>query len=163
MAISIDGLITRGDNDSDWVSQTDWDQFDSYIKASDAVIMGRNTMEQFGEDFPIEGTLNVVLSQNKDLHKEDQNLIITSKTPNEVVEMLKNKELEKLLLIGGSVTNKQFIQAGLVDELFLTVEPIVFGLGIKLFSDAVLTKLKLLEVVDLTDQTKVFHYRVEKE
>lgn len=35
MAISIDGLITRGESDSDWVLKADWDQFYSYIKASD--------------------------------------------------------------------------------------------------------------------------------
>lgn len=40
MAISVDGLITKGDSDSDWVSDSDWDQFYSYVKDSDAVIMG---------------------------------------------------------------------------------------------------------------------------
>jgi len=43
MATSIDGYITRGQNNSDWVSELDWDQFYSYIKANDAVIMGRKT------------------------------------------------------------------------------------------------------------------------
>ena len=62
------------------------------------------------------------------------------------------------MLGGGASVYTQFMQAGLVDELFLTVEPIVFGSGIKLFSETVLAKMQLLEVFDLSAQTKVFHY-----
>jgi len=163
MAISIDGLITRGDNDSDWVSKTDWEQFYSYIKDSDAVIMGRKTMEQFGEDFPIEGPVNIVLSQNKSLHKEENNLIITSKTPSEIVEMLKDKGFEKLLLIGGSNTNKQFIQAGLVDEIVLSVHPLVIGKGLRLFGEKPLdTKLELISTQAINNELVQIIYKVIK-
>lgn len=63
MAISIDGFITRGENDSDWVSETDWEQFNAFIRASDGVIMGRKTMEQFGEDFPLKALLTSFFQQ----------------------------------------------------------------------------------------------------
>ena len=163
MAISIDGLITRGDNDSDWVSKTDWNQFYFYIKDSQAVIMGRKTMEQFGEDFPIEGPLNVVLSKNKELHKDEQNLIITSGTPQEVIEMLRDRGLEKVLLIGGSNTNKQFIQGGLVDILVLSVHPLIIGKGLRLFGDESLdTKLELVSTKPIDNELVQIIYKVIK-
>lgn len=163
MAIAIDGLITRGENDSDWVSKTDWEQFYSYIKISDAIIMGRKTMEQFGEDFPIEGTLNVVLSHNANLHKETKNLIITSKNPKEILKMLENKGLDKLLLIGGSNTNKQFIQEGLVDEIVLSVHPLIIGKGLRLFGDDQLDiKLELVNTKSINNELVQIVYKVIK-
>lgn len=41
MATSINGFIAKGQNDTDWVSESDWAQFYSYMQKSDAVIMGR--------------------------------------------------------------------------------------------------------------------------
>lgn len=163
MAISIDGLITRGENDSSWVSKADWDQFYSYIKASDVVIMGRKTMEQFGEDFPIKGPLNIVLSHNKSSHKEGESLIITSKTPTGLIKMLNDKGLKKLLLIGGSNTNKQFLQAGLVDEIILSVHPLVIGDGLRLFGNETLnTKLQLISTKPINNELVQIIYKVIK-
>jgi len=163
MAISIDGLITRGDNDSDWVSKTDWDQFYSYIKASDAVIMGRRTMEQFGSDFPIEGPLNIVLSSNEKLHKDTDNLIITKGTVKDIVSIAKNRGLEKLLLIGGSNTNMQFLQAGLVDEIVLSVHPLLIGNGLKIFGDSPLdTQLELVSAKSINNELVQIIYNVIK-
>lgn len=52
MAISIDGYITRKDHDISWVCDTDWEHLKQYLRKTDAVIMGRKTMEVSGEDFP---------------------------------------------------------------------------------------------------------------
>jgi len=163
MAISIDGLITCGDNDSDWVSDNDWEQFYSYIKANDAVIMGRKTMEQFGEDFPIEGPLNIVLTNNTDLHKESDNLIILSASPQEIIDLAVKKGLNNLLLIGGSETNKQFIEAGLVDEIVLSVHPLVIGRGLHLFgSDPLDVNLELVSTKAINNELVQIVYEVRK-
>lgn len=135
MAISVDGFITKGENDSDWVSDTDWEQFHSYIKQSDAVIMGRKTMDQFGDDFPIEGITNFVLSKNEKLHRDTQNLVITKTAPLELIDLIKKRNLMNILLIGGANTNQQFLEAGLIDEIVLSVHPLVIGRGLKLFGE----------------------------
>lgn len=163
MAISIDGLITRDETNSDWVSKTDWDQFYSYIKNSDAVIMGRKTMEQFGEDFPIEGPLNVVLSSNKKLHTETDSLLITEATPEKIVNKLKEKNLNNLLLIGGSETNKQFIKANLIDEIVLSVHPLIIGKGLRLFGDEPLDiDLELVSTKAINNELVQIIYKVKK-
>jgi dihydrofolate reductase len=134
MAISIDGLITKGKTDSDWVSKNDWDQFDSYLSNSDAVIMGRKTMEQFdNNDFPIEGLTNFVLSGNKKLHKKTKELICLKASPKEAVSMMNKMGHRNALLIGGEYTNNQFLRAGLIDEIVLSIHPLIIGEGLTLF------------------------------
>lgn len=163
MATSIDGFITKGENVSDWVSKSDWEQFNSYIKSSDAVIMGRKTMDQFGEDFPINGLVNIVLSNNKTLHKQDDNMIVMSGTPTDVIEVAKHKNLERLLLIGGAKTNEQFLRANLIDEIVLSVHPLVIGNGLKLFGDSAFDiKLDLLGSKEINSELVQIRYKTKK-
>lgn len=165
MAISVDGFITRGENDSDWVSESDWDQFYSYIKTSDAVIMGRKTMEQFGEDeFPIEGSFNIVLSNNSQLHKETENLRIMAGKPEDVIDYAKKKGYENLLIIGGANTNEQFLRSGLIDEVVLSVHPLVIGKGLNLFGDETLdVNLELIGSKEINSELVQLRYKVLKE
>jgi dihydrofolate reductase len=163
MAISIDGLITRGENDSDWVSETDWEQFYSFIQANDAVIMGRKTMEQFGEDFPVEGPVNIVPSANTDLHTDTNKLVILAATPQEILELAAQRGLTKLLLIGGSHTNMQFLKAGFVDEIVLSVHPLVLGTGLHLFgSEPLDVTLELVSSKSINNELVQIVYKVRK-
>ncbi|MEN9389287.1 MAG: hypothetical protein RLY61_371 [Candidatus Parcubacteria bacterium] len=163
MAISVDGLITRGENDSDWVSETDWEQFNTFIRASDGVIMGRKTMEQFGEDFPVEGPVNIVLSANTNLHRDADKLVILSATPQEVLELAAQRGLERLLLIGGSQTNMLFLKAGLVDEIVLSVHPLVIGTGLHLFgSESLNVALELVSSKLINNELVQVVYKVKK-
>ncbi|MBD3366014.1 hypothetical protein GF360_01580 [candidate division WWE3 bacterium] len=165
MATSIDGYITRGQEDSSWVSETDWDQFYSYIKASDAVIMGRKTMEQFDSDeFPIENSFNIVLTSNEDLHKEAENLSIREGSANDIVNFARKKGFENLLIIGGENTNGQFLRADLIDEIVLSVHPLIIGQGLTLFGKSDLdVKLQLLETKEINNELVQLRYKVLKE
>jgi 5-amino-6-(5-phosphoribosylamino)uracil reductase len=44
-----------------------------------------------------------------------------------IVDRLKAKKCEKVLLFGGSTINRMFYEAGLVDELILTICPVIFA------------------------------------
>ena len=163
MAISIDGCITRGNDDSDWVSETDWEEFNKQIAACDAVIMGRKTMEQFGEDFPIPGPANVVLSHSDSLESNTENPIYFSGEVADLVKELQDKGMEKLLLIGGADTNKQFLEANLIDEVILSVHPLAIGQGLHLFGDGNLDiGLQLLESKAINDELVQIRYTVQK-
>ena len=165
MATSIDGKITRGENDSDWVSETDWDQFKKYVSASDAVIMGRKTMEQFeGDDFPLKGPVNVVLTRNKKLHKETEKEIISDRTPREIMALAKEKGWKNLLLIGGENTNGQFLKENLIDEVVLSIHPLVIGEGLSLFGkDVFATTTKRVGTEELGEGLIQLKYKVKKD
>ena len=69
---------------------------------------------------------------------------------------------QNVLLAGGAETNAQFFDAGLVDEMYLTVEPLLLGSGLPLtgfLQNAV--QLKLMESTTLNDRGTVqLHYQV---
>lgn len=77
--------------------------------------------------------------------------------------MLEEKGFSETFLAGGGNVNSSFIKDGLIDEIYLDVEPIVFGKGIKLFSEEDFEyELELLEVNKLNENTVQLHYKVKK-
>lgn len=103
MAISIDGFIAKVNDDTSWVSNIDWKNFSKYIKNQDAILMGRKTFEVSGTDFPYKGALNIVVTSNKKLLDKipnDRELFL-NKNPNELISYLKEKEYQKVGIIGG--------------------------------------------------------------
>lgn len=161
MAISIDGLITRGENDSDWVSETDWNELDSFMQSNDAVIMGKHTMEQFGEDFPIEGPTNIVLTHDKTLHRQDGNLIITEGTPTDIIQLASSKGWNNLLLIGGENLNSQFAKSNLIDEIILSVHPLAIGNGLSILGrDPLNLKLEPISTKIINNELIQIIYKV---
>lgn len=134
-AISIDGYIARTNSKTDWVSETDWNQFKKLVKTSKAIVMGSNTYKQSGDDFPYDCELNVVMTSQKELLKQNENkgIIFTNKNPKEVIKIVKNMGFKQLLIIGVGKLNASFLKKNLVDELIVDIHPIILGSGIKLF------------------------------
>jgi dihydrofolate reductase len=165
MAISINGLITRGSgDDSDWVTDTDWGEFYRLAKKCKIMVMGRRTYEIWGDDFPCERVVNVVMTSKKNLlsQKSPKNVIFTSKSPKEVVEMAKKKGFSKLFLIGGMKLNTSFFQDNLIDEIYLSIHPLLFGKGMKIMREVNYEKsLKLLGVKKLSENLVQLHYKVK--
>lgn len=166
-SVTADGFIAQSKEQSSlaWTSREDTRFFVQKTKEIGTVIMGAATFETIQpKHLPFSGRTIIVLSRSKVYDQYDpKDVRAESGTIQEVLEKLESQGVQQVVIAGGASVYTQCMQAGLVDELFLTVEPIVFGSGVKLFSDAVLTKLQLLEVLDLSDQTKVFHYKVVKD
>lgn len=162
MAISADGFIAKKDDDTDWVSDTDWKFFSKMVKDSGCIVMGRRTYEVSSEDFPYDCDLNIVLTSNKKLHsKSNGKALFTNKTPKELMKFVKNKGFNKLLVIGGGKLNTSFLKAGLIDEIYLSVHPLILGEGIKLFEGGeVFKKLKLVGVKKLKEGLVQLHYKL---
>lgn len=164
MATSINGKITVGQDDSDWVSETDWNEFDSLMKDCGVMIMGRRTYEIFGEDFPCEGALNIVMTNDKKLLKNDkyENALFTDLGPKEVLQMIKEKGYKKAMLIGGMNLNTSFIRENLVDEIWLSVHPFLIGTGLGLIDKLdIFLKLKRILVKELESDLIQIRYKVE--
>lgn len=163
MAISIDGFIAGPDDDTSWVSATDWENFNWLIKECGAIVMGRRTQEVSGDDFPYKGALNIVMTHDPLLVRDEDQVIYTDKSPVEIVEMLQQRGHESLLIIGGGIANTSFLEAQLIDEVFISVHPIILGKGIPLFSETdTRIKLKLAGVEQLQEDLVQLHYTVVK-
>ena len=77
--------------------------------------------------------------------------------------MLEEKGFSNVFIAGGGQINSSFVKEGLIDEIYLDVEPLVFGKGIKVFAEADFEfELKLLEVNKLNTDTVQLHYKIIK-
>ena len=67
---------------------------------------------------------------------------------------------DKAMVAGGTLATS-FLKNGLVNEIYLNIEPIVFGKGIPLFSNENFEKkLKLLQVKRFSENEVRLHYKI---
>jgi dihydrofolate reductase len=129
----------------EWNSQADKDCFKHITKDAGVVVMGSKTFETFakplGEPKPLKGRLNVIYSKKKKYKSE--NLETTTKEPKELVRDLIFRGFPGIAIIGGAEIYQMFIEAGEIDRIYLTIEPIEFGHGIPFWQDGWKEKFKL--------------------
>lgn len=165
MGISVNGYIARKNGDSQWTSDEDLKGFYNYSKEAGNCVMGKNTyieVVKYGY-FPFPDALNVVVSHQPIENKWGDKVVITDKSPREIIKMLEEKDFNSLFLIGGGQLNSSFAKEGLIDEIYVDVEPLVFGQGIQIFAESDFEfELQLLEVNKLNTNTVQLHYKVIK-
>jgi dihydrofolate reductase len=150
MVMSADGKITAGENSRvhNWTSTEDQKYFSSLIKKSRLVIMGRKTFLAAKSSMKLNGkTLRIVMTRNPEQHSEQTvpgQLEFTNDSPEKLLAALKKRGYKEALLVGGAEINSTFLKANLIDELWLTLEPVILGNGKSIFSESNSpTKLKL--------------------
>ena len=82
-------------------------------------------------------------------------------TPQEALALL--KDYPEVIVGGGGHLNSTFLQAKLVDEIFLDVEPKIIGDGIRLFEELPSDiSLVLLGTKAVSPNVMQLHYKVSK-
>jgi dihydrofolate reductase len=139
IATSLDGFIARSDGRVDWLDAIpNPDQLDygyrAFIASVDTTLMGHATYQTilgFGGDFPCRDKTNYVFSR---LKRPDAPFVHhVAEAPDAFVQQLKHAEGSRIWLIGGGQLNTVLLNAGLIDELIISIAPIVLGTGIPLF------------------------------
>jgi dihydrofolate reductase len=135
IAASIDGFIARADGNLDWlecVGGFDEDYgFKDLMSSIDGLIIGRKTYEvatTVPDPYPKKRV--VVLSNSLESVKEGMELFRGDLE--ELAGKLHREGIKRIWVDGGS-TISQFLSAGLVDEITLSIIPIILGSGIPLF------------------------------
>ncbi len=162
-AITADGRIARHPADPPtWTSREDKRMFAAVSRRAGVVVMGRSTFAAMPK--PLEARLNVVLSARPAAYASVPGVVeYTGDPPAAVLDDLARRGFTEVIVAGGASVYRQFIAAGLVDELWLTVEPLLFGAGISLLGDEPLeVRLRLLEQVTLAPNTVQLKYAVER-
>lgn len=134
MVVSLDGKSTKGEiKNQAWASKEDQKHFQSLIASNNLIVMGRKTYETAKTVMHLEeGKLRIVLTQNPEMFKTDTvdgQLEFSSESPLALLERLEKAGYKKILLASGSAINTLFFKARLIDEIWLTVEPKIFGSG----------------------------------
>ena len=167
---SLDGKLTRGDDPDvhSWSSDEDNRHFAALREAHDVIVLGRTTYDIIRSSLKLRsGKLRVVLTAYPERYAEQTMpgmLEFSNERPDELVARLEHAGHRKLLLTTGGQGNAAFLQAGLVDELYVTIEPYLFGRGTELLGNVLMDrKLKLQTVKRLNDRgTLLLHYQVTR-
>ena len=148
IAVSLDGFIARKDGSLDWLDKANLLApkgedcgYKTFMESIDALVMGRKTFEKvlsFGVPWPYAEKQVIVLSSRKLTFPENIQSVVShsSGTPESIVTNLAARKLNRLYIDGG-VTIQRFLASGFIDEITLTVVPVLLGDGIRLFGPLV--------------------------
>lgn len=163
-AMSIDGFIAPADKEklpsTTWTSKEDWQFFTKKSKEIGTMILGSKTFETIKRALPERQMIIMTSEPGRYAEFSDPSLNFTAASPTEILAELAGQGVKQVALCGGAHIYALFMQLDLVDELFLTVEPFVFGEGIKLFGGQVEKQFALVGQEKLNDVgTLVLHYQ----
>ena len=159
-AQSSDGFIATDSNHfTDWTSKEDKELFKQLTHEAGVVVMGRSTFQTLPRALP--GRKNVVYTKQS-LEFDPQTTQLTDLNPADLVKKLALEGFSKIAIIGGQQIYDMFLKSGVVDEMYLIIEPISFGDGIKLNLSQPGLTLHLIESRNLNSQTVLHRYKVEK-
>ena len=164
IASSANGKISNQRNVPDWLSPEYGQGFVSICQKYKAVIMGRTTYNILAPDYlPLQDGTTVVLTTDKQARSDNPTVVFTKNSAAEIADMLAKKGHTDAVIIGGTQTISEFINAGLVSDIYFVMEPVLFGSGLPLLKDADLElKLSLLDVSKLNEHTVQLHYAINK-
>ncbi len=158
-AVTLDGKIARNEmHFVDWTSREDKKLFFATSKRAGVIILGNNTYKTL--PVPLPGRLHVVLTRTLQGKESLPGAVeYTASPPQEIVADLEARGYTEAVLTGGAQINALFLKSGLVDEVWLTVEPLIFGAGIDLFRGAEFDERTKLIHVERLNEGGTVHLR----
>jgi dihydrofolate reductase len=162
MAVSLNGMIAKSDDNTSWISREEWNSYSSVIRTAGNLIVGHRTygiLTKQPEFSELKDVKLVIVAQEKFKTLASNHLVANS--PKEALRLL--GDFQEVVVAGGGALNASFVEENLVDEIFIDIEPIILGKGIPLFRDKNFERnLKLLGQKKITDNEIQLHYSVLK-
>ncbi len=161
-ALSADGFIARDPlaPSTIWTSKEDKKRFIELTKRAGVIITGQNTWKTFFGK-PLKDRLNIIYSPER-LPDMPKNVETTTKEPIELIKELEARGFKEVAICGGSQIYTMFMKSGLVNSLYLTIEPTLFGNGVRLFKETLDFKLELVNLEKTEGGTILVEYKVVK-
>lgn len=159
VATTADGFIaaTEGQNSLEWTCAEDKAFFVQKTKEIGTMVMGINTFKTIGKG--LKGRRMIVLTPNPAEEAPIEGVEFASEEPAALLKRLEGEGVSQLAICGGAYVYSQFLKLGLVDEIYMTVEPILFGGGTPFLRDVGAIRLERASSTPLGSAT-LMHYRV---
>jgi len=180
IGVSLDGKIARRDGNIDWLTDQPAGRdhvpghqgpaapagYQDFMAATDHIVMGRATYQKvlsFDIDWPYRDQQVIVLS--KALESERSEHITVVRSVGEACQLLNSRDARGVYVDGGQVI-QSFLRAGFIDEMIISVAPVIIGDGIPLFGavpeDILLTHLgSSYNESGMTSSRYAVNYRAE--
>ncbi|AKG23537.1 dihydrofolate reductase family protein [Calothrix sp. 336/3] len=133
IASSLDGFIARENGEIDWLF-TDADYgYTEFYDSIDTIMMGRKTYEQIltFPEYPYPGKTAYVFHRSPHLYNHPDVIFINQNLLDFVPNIIPNSK--GIWLVGGGEIFHEFLKLNLIDEIILSIHPIILGTGIRLF------------------------------
>ena len=168
---SLDGYIAKEDEDTSWLFSDEDYGYKKFYDSIDTVIMGRKTYQKALklEEYPFKEKNCYIFTKNTiftttgtDTLKRttDENI----KVINNVIDFIKNlvnADGKNIWLVGGSEIISILMNANMVDEIILSIHPLILGNGISLFREIKRQiKLKVLNSITYNSGLIQIHYKI---
>jgi dihydrofolate reductase len=142
-AVSLDGFIAGPDDDLSWLGEPDAEQagdagtvsFAEFMEQTGAMLMGRRTFDVvmgFGVDWPY-GPIPVLVATSRPLSDAPATVSACCGDIRQLCEQARQVAGDKNVYVDGGNLISQALEAGCIDELILTVVPVLLGRGVPLY------------------------------
>jgi dihydrofolate reductase len=146
MVASLDGFIARKDNSVSWLEDNgsvyeagvsvSAEEAATFVKTIDCYVLGSRTYEHALElGWPYGDTPTVVVTGRK-LPPARKSVEFYSGDLRALVDEKLAPRYRNIWLVGGAMLSQRFLELGLVDEIRLTIAPVLLGDGLRLFGSS---------------------------
>ena len=169
MATSLNGIICLEDGSEPFLSVAGGELIADFARKTGSLIWGRRTYEDVQRRY--DGTQEMDLNQllnglPKVVVSSDPNFKViedyeVARSPQAAIALLSAKKCKETTVVGGSKLNAAFLDAGLVNEIVVDIEPVLVGRGLPLFapSDTIID-LELLSIEPVNEGEVFLRYKV---
>jgi dihydrofolate reductase len=141
---SLDGFIAKKDNTVSWLDSPgsvyeagvsiSEEEVATFVKAIDCYVLGSRTYEHALElGWPYGDTPTVVVT-GREWPPARKSVEFYSGDLKTLVDVKLAPRYRNIWLVGGAMLCQRFLELGLVDEIRLTIAPVLLGEGLRLFS-----------------------------
>ena len=157
MVSSLDGFIARKDNSVSWLDDNgsvyeagvsiSAEEAAAFVKTIDCYVLGSRTYEHALElGWPYGDTPAIVVT-GRELPPSKKSVEFYSGDLRTLVEEKLAPRYRNIWVVGGAMLGQQFLSLGLVDEIRLTIAPVLLGEGLRLFGSMTEERWNLKNVV----------------
>ncbi len=162
VASSLDSYLARTDGGYDWIHMDQDYGFTEFFASIDTVLMGRKMhdlmVRRHIPSYP--GMHNFVFSRTK-TGKGEGDVEFVSENKSTFISRLRQQSGKDIWLAGGGELICSFLQADLVNQVSLAIQPVLLGEGIPLFpANFPQTKLKLSDCKSYSSGVLIVTYDV---
>jgi dihydrofolate reductase len=161
VAATIDGKIaTSSAHFSNWTSPEDKTFMHNLLDKSDIIVIGNNTYKTAVQ--PLSKRNCMVFTRSvKTMEQKSDELLLCNPELIDVPAVL--QRYPNVAVLGGTQTYTYFLENNLLNEIYLTIEPLIFGKGLAIFESLKTnySTWKLIGIKALNNKgTILLHYKI---
>ncbi|WP_392562162.1 dihydrofolate reductase family protein [Orbus sturtevantii] len=139
IAQSLDGYIATNNDEVDWLYDIEGkgdNGYQVFYDSIDTVIMGKRTYDWIvknTETYPYNNKQSYIITHQQDSPTNDIHFL--NKSLEQSLQTIKLQKGQGIWIVGGGQLISYLLKIGYIDEIKITVAPIILGTGIPLFQN----------------------------